>query len=114
MKWDIFRQIKRAKLSYTSLTPLLPETDKKFADIWRIVNYKGDLFFRSSTRILQFTNNSFKVYTNPNAWVYMGIHNEQVMAQDSKEGLMVYDKGNWLPFGSPGCYAGRIPGNILH
>ncbi len=86
------------KLNYTSLTGLLPESDKKFADIWRIIQYKGDVFFRSYSKIFQFTNNTFKVYANTNAWLYMGVHSQQLIAQDSKKGLMVYDKGNWLPF----------------
>src|SRR3954468_6199713 len=36
------------RLSYTSLKGLLKPEDQKFADIWDIVRYGPDIFFRSS------------------------------------------------------------------
>jgi ligand-binding sensor domain-containing protein/DNA-binding CsgD family transcriptional regulator len=88
----------KGKLIYTSLTSLLPDADKKFADIWHIVYHEGDLFFRSSTRILQYSNSKMKIYRSPSAWLYIGIHNGRLIAQGQDEGILVFNAGNWEPF----------------
>ncbi|MFN5334057.1 MAG: transcriptional regulator, partial [Bacteroidota bacterium] len=42
-------------LTYHSLLPQLPEKERSFGDIWDIVPFHMDIFFRSSGKIFQIT-----------------------------------------------------------
>lgn len=87
------------KLVYTSLIRLLPDEDRKFADVWHIISYEGSIFFRSSTRIIQYNNGAMKVFRSPSAsWIYIGIHGQRLLAQSMGEGVQVFDNGSWKTF----------------
>ena len=46
-----FSPANNGKLTYTSLTSLLPEKNKIFTEIWETVAYGNDIFFRSRESI---------------------------------------------------------------
>ena len=59
------------KLAYNSLTWLIPGKDRIFGDVWDIVSFNKDIFFRSPNKIFKFTNGSFRVYNarlNGHSW----------------------------------------------
>lgn len=86
------------KLTYTSLKNLVPEADRKFADIWNIVSHDGSIFFRGDNKILQYTNNTIAVFHPFADWVFMGQAGGKLIAQDAKKGLLVFKQGAWVPF----------------
>ncbi|MEP7377881.1 MAG: triple tyrosine motif-containing protein [Chitinophagaceae bacterium] len=89
---------KNGKLVYTSLKPLLSEKNYAFTDIWNIVSYGNDVFFRSKEKIFQLNNNSITVYNAPSEWEFLGLSNNQLIAQDVNGGLLEFTNGLWVPF----------------
>ncbi|HTE10484.1 MAG TPA: triple tyrosine motif-containing protein [Chitinophagaceae bacterium] len=83
------------KLVYTSLKNLLPEPDQKFADIWNLVSYGNDIFFRSNNKIFRYRDNRMTVYKPATAWMFAGQANDQLLAQDEQKGLVVFKNDNW-------------------
>lgn len=93
-----FSPVANGKLAYTSLKPLLSEQNFSFSDIWNIVPYGNDIFFRSKEKIFQLTNNSITVYPAPTEWEFLGLSNNQLIAQDVKNGMLEFTHGVWAPF----------------
>lgn len=93
-----FTPDKNGKLAYTSLKNLLPEADRKFADIWDVVNYKGDIFFRSNNKLFQYSNKKITVFNPGAAWLYMGLNKDHLLAQDVTRGLLEFKNGNWVNY----------------
>lgn len=89
---------KTGKLEYTSLKDLLPQSERTFADIWDMASYEDNIFFRSNNKILQYTGDRIIVFKPTTAWLFMGLHNGQLVAQDQQKGLLVFKNGGWAPF----------------
>jgi ligand-binding sensor domain-containing protein/DNA-binding CsgD family transcriptional regulator len=96
--FGFFSPAKNGKLVYTSLKPLLSKLNYSFSDIWNIVPYGNDIFFRSKEKIFQLTNQSITVYAAPTEWEFLGSSNNQLIAQDVKNGLLEFNRGLWVPF----------------
>jgi ligand-binding sensor domain-containing protein/DNA-binding CsgD family transcriptional regulator len=90
-----FTPDKNGKLSYTSLKELLSPADQKFADIWDIVIFNDDIFFRSSNKIFQYGNGKIKVFDPSSTWLYLGLANGQLVAQDQGRGVLSFVNGKW-------------------
>lgn len=86
---------KNGKLEYHSLVSLIPEIDRKFADIWDIAQQGNDVFFRSNNKMLQYTGSKVVVSKPENNWLFVGNDNDRVVAQDDSRGLTVYNNGMW-------------------
>ncbi|MGZ8558485.1 MAG: ligand-binding sensor domain-containing protein [Chitinophagaceae bacterium] len=96
--FGFFSPGKNGELIYSSLKPLLTEKNYSFTDIWNIVAYGNDIFFRSREKIFQLTHNSITVYAAPSEWEFLGLSNNQLIAQDVKSGLLEFTHGLWVPF----------------
>ena len=66
-----FSPDKSGNLSYTSLRDLLPEPEKRFADIWDLVQYGDEIFFRSNNQIFRYAQNKMTVFRSP-SWLFIG------------------------------------------
>jgi DNA-binding CsgD family transcriptional regulator len=93
-----FSPDRSGRLGYTSLKNLLPEGDRKFADIWNIVTYGRSIFFRSDRKIFRYTNNTMEVFRPFSDWLYMGRAGGKLIAEDVVKGLLVFKQGAWEPF----------------
>ncbi len=51
-----FSPASNGRLQYHPLNGSIPERDQSFGDVWDIVAFKQDIFFRTSTRIFKFYN----------------------------------------------------------
>ncbi|GAO42224.1 ligand-binding sensor domain-containing protein [Flavihumibacter petaseus] len=91
-----FSPDQQGRLGYHSLKPLLPESEKSFADIWDVIPFDGDIFFRSSNRIYQYGNQRIKTYLTP-AWQFIAVCNGQLIAQDNNFRLLTFQRGSWVP-----------------
>jgi len=100
-------------LVFTSLKHLIPEKERSFADIWDIIPWGDDIFFRSIHKILQFTNQTIIAYPAVSEWAFMGVHDNQLIAQDMTYGLLKFGQGTWQPLMRredipPGLYTSAI------
>src|SRR5882762_3521704 len=73
-----FSPDKNGKLVYTSLKTLLAEKDYSFTDVWNIVSYGKDIFFRSQEKIFQLSDKSINVYPAPAEWQFLGLSNNRL------------------------------------
>lgn len=88
-------------LTYHSLMNLIPEKERKFADIWNIVIRGDEVFFRSLSKILHFKDNRIRIYKPETQWEFLGTGNKQVYAQMKGKGMMIYKNGIWQPLYNP-------------
>lgn len=93
-----FSPAKNGQLLFTSLKNLLPESEQKFSDVWNIVNFGEEVFFRSYDKILKYANNKLIIYPSASSWRFLGISHHQLIAHDAKKGLLMYKNGLWATF----------------
>jgi len=84
-------------LTYHSLTSLIPLKDKSFGDVWDIVSFNNNIFFRSTFKIFKYDGDGIVTYTAPKEWSYMGVCNGHLYAHDLKNGLTAFDGKEWMP-----------------
>ncbi len=85
------------KLLFHSQTGLIPEKDKSFGDVWDIVSFKGDTWFRTPGKIFRVSNEAVSVFKAPLEWSYMGVCNGTLYAHDFTSGLLSFDNNTWNP-----------------
>jgi DNA-binding CsgD family transcriptional regulator/ligand-binding sensor domain-containing protein len=83
------------QLAYHSLKNLLPAAEQSLSEIWDVVNYGGDIFFRSDVKILQLKNDRIIVHKSLSQWRFLGLSNGRLLAQDRKSGLYQFNNGRW-------------------
>ncbi|HTF30680.1 MAG TPA: triple tyrosine motif-containing protein [Flavitalea sp.] len=93
-----FSPDRTGKLSYVSLKHLIPAGDQQFADIWDIVAVGEDIFFRTSQKIFQYTREKIIVYRPESIWLFLGLLNNKLLAQDEKTGVLLFQDGKWVPY----------------
>ncbi len=90
-----FSPANNGKLQYHSLIDRIPAKDKSFADVWDIIAFNKDMFFRSTNKIFKFTNDDVAIFNAPTEWSYLGFCNGHLFAHDFKAGLMVFENNVW-------------------
>lgn len=88
---------KNGQLTFTSLKSLLPKTDQNFSDIWDVVTYGDDVFFRAHDKLFRYSNNQISIY-NSSSWLFLGLYQDQLIAHDEQKGILVFKNGSWQPF----------------
>jgi ligand-binding sensor domain-containing protein/DNA-binding CsgD family transcriptional regulator len=91
-----FSPDKNGSLVFTSLKTLLPAKDREFRDIWNIVPYGNQLYFRSLDHIFQFDYHTLTDYRPLGQWQFLGACNGRLYAEDSARGLCTWTGGAWL------------------
>ncbi len=89
------------KLIFHSLTNLIPAKDRSFGDVWDIISFRNDIFFRTPNKIFKITNETVSVYGAFSEWSYMGICKNRLYAHDYKNGLLEYNNNVWAPIPVP-------------
>ncbi|ALL06017.1 hypothetical protein AQ505_11250 [Pedobacter sp. PACM 27299] len=93
-----FSPAENGKLQYHSLIDKIPIAYRSFADIWDIVALNNEVFFRSGKRIFKLADHKITVYPNESEWIFLGMANKTIIAQDKQKGLLQYKDKQWLPF----------------
>lgn len=88
---------KQGRLTYHSLLHLIPEKERKFADVWNVEVLGDEVFFRSINKILHYKDGRIIIYQPKLQWAYLGKANNNIYAQGSYGNLLVYQQGNWKP-----------------
>jgi len=84
-------------LHYHSLLPLIPLKDKSFGDVWDIICFNKTIFFRTLSKIFKLTNDAVATFEAPSEWIFLGLCNNQLYAQDMQTGLMNLNNDTWSP-----------------
>ena len=92
-----FSPAKNGQLQYHSLINLIAAKDKSFGDVWDIISFKKDVFFRTTNRVFKLTNETFASYLPGGEWNYLGICNDHIYAHDYKTGLSIFENDTWRP-----------------
>jgi ligand-binding sensor domain-containing protein/DNA-binding CsgD family transcriptional regulator len=92
-----FEPDEKGTLSYHSLIPLIANTEREFADVWRISIVEGGVFFMTTNRIFRYKGERITVDKPTNSWQYMGEVDGDLYAQSLGQGLMLFDEGFWKP-----------------
>ncbi|MEI9956205.1 MAG: triple tyrosine motif-containing protein [Ferruginibacter sp.] len=75
----------------------MPENEQALGEVWDIVSYGGDIFYRSDVKILQYKNGKFIIHKPVSQWRFLGVSNNLLFAQDRKNGLFSFVDGKWQP-----------------
>ncbi len=90
-----FAPNKNGVLVYNSLVDKINNHDRDFADVWDIVSYKENVFFRTTSKIFRLQNESFSVLKAPSEWTYLGITNGSLYSHDRGKGLLIFQNNIW-------------------
>ncbi|PYF74371.1 ligand-binding sensor domain-containing protein [Pedobacter nutrimenti] len=107
-----FSPCKNGALVFTSLKELIPAADRVFSDLWDIVAYGDDVFFRSNNKLFKYSKGKITVYYS-RSWLFMGTAGNKLLAHDEQKGLLEYVNQRWQPFIAAkdlpaGCYITSI------
>ena len=83
-------------LSYRSLKNLIPPGETEFSDVWHVVQFQDDIFFRSNKRIFRYHDGKITAFKSIN-WGFLGVNKGLLIAQEYNKGLMLFKDGGWLP-----------------
>jgi ligand-binding sensor domain-containing protein/DNA-binding CsgD family transcriptional regulator len=92
-----FVPTENGRLQYHSLTQFIPAKDKAFGDVWDIVFFKNDIYFRAVYKIYKISNESVATFTAPKEWSFLGECNGRLYAHDFTTGMMGFDNNVWEP-----------------
>ncbi|MEO6253581.1 MAG: triple tyrosine motif-containing protein [Ferruginibacter sp.] len=92
-----FAPAANGRLFYNSLIEQIAVKDRSFGDVWDIVAFKGNIYFRSSKKIFKFTERAVAVFNAPSEWDYLGECNGKLYAHDYATGLLKFENEIWAP-----------------
>ena len=92
-----FLPAQNGKLQFHSITGLIQQKDRSFGDVWDIVSFRNNIFFRSSNKIFKLTNDAVSVFKAPSEWSYLGVCQSRLFAHDYKNGLLSFENDTWKP-----------------
>ena len=92
-----FAPAANGRLLYYSLIEQIAAKDRSFGDVWDIVAFKGNIYFRSPKKIFKFTARAVAVFNAPSEWDFLGECNGKLFAHDYAAGLLVFENDIWAP-----------------
>ncbi|HNC97083.1 MAG TPA: hypothetical protein PKW90_13225, partial [Myxococcota bacterium] len=82
----------QGRLAYRSLTPLIPEGDRQFADVWDVVvGDDGAVYFRSDERLFQWKEGRIRPLSTGGRTLFFGKAGGQLLVHDANNGLLRFD-----------------------
>ncbi len=96
-EFGYFTPDNNGRLHYQSLKKFLSPKDFLLTDIWNVVSYGDDIFFRSKEKIYHWDQHSVAIYPAASDWEFLGVSNGELIAQDAQNGLLVFSNGLWRP-----------------
>ncbi|MFI5453378.1 two-component regulator propeller domain-containing protein [Pedobacter sp. UC225_61] len=99
-------------LKFHSLKHLMPQSARQFADIWDIVFYKNEVFFRTIECIFELKDNKIYTFDAPGGWIDLNAVGSQLFASDKDAGFSIFKDSKWQPY-NPGQKAGQLKTSTL-
>ncbi len=90
-----FEHSSNGKLEYHSLLENFPEGRKSFGDMWDIISFEKDVFFRTNKGIYKLSGEKVTVYNPQIEWMFMAKCQGKLYAQEAQLGLQVWENGFW-------------------
>ena len=84
--------------TYHSLVDLLPEDQRAFEDVWDIVIYGQDVFFRTNHVVFQYSGGKMIIHKPMGSLLSMFVTREGLCIQTVAYDLLVFKKGSFQPF----------------
>ncbi|MDB5091718.1 MAG: transcriptional regulator [Mucilaginibacter sp.] len=82
-------------LQFHSLKNLLPQKARQFADIWNVVLFNNEVFFRTIECIFELKDNEIKTFDAPGGWRMLSKAGPQLYADDKDSGFMIFKGNQW-------------------
>ncbi|MFB2118427.1 triple tyrosine motif-containing protein [Parapedobacter sp. 2B3] len=101
------------RLQYHSMVQLIPEAERKFADVWDIAVRGNEVFFRTNTKILHCKDGRMTVDKVATEWQFLGVAEGALYAQAMHQGIMRYDAGIWKPLANHAGLEGNVVTGIM-
>ena len=95
--FGFFSPNKNGKLFFTSLKGRIPKIHRSFADIWNVHSTGNAIFFRSENNIFKWQDGKITILGTKTKWLYMGMANNTIIAQEKDKGLLKLSGNKWLP-----------------
>ncbi len=90
----------QGSLQYQSLLAKLPITERRFGDVWNIIQHKDVIYFRTGSKILTYHSKKqlFSLYAAPKlqSWSFMGNCKQRIFAQLSGGDLQEFTNNTWV------------------
>ncbi|MDI3319411.1 triple tyrosine motif-containing protein [Pinibacter soli] len=83
-------------LVYHSFKDIIPPKENEFTDVWNVIKWGDDIFFRSAKRIFWLHGNTIKAYESIN-WGFLGVTRNLLVAEQFETGLVYFSNGKWIP-----------------
>ena len=90
-----FEPNKQGLLKYHNLVPSLPVSSQSFGDVWKLCQLGNDIYCRTKLQIIKITANTITLYEAKKEWLYIGLCDGKLYAQDKAQGLLVLEANNW-------------------
>jgi ligand-binding sensor domain-containing protein len=88
-------------LKYHSIKNLMPPKARQFADIWSIVLFNNEVFFRTIECVFEYNGTAIKTFDAPGGWRLLARAGKQLFAEDKDEGLMFFKDSQWQLYHLP-------------
>ncbi|MEZ5044479.1 MAG: triple tyrosine motif-containing protein [Saprospiraceae bacterium] len=97
-EFGFFQPDETGLLTYHSLLELIPEKDRNFEDVWKIVEQAdGNLLFFASNKLFQLKGNEISVVSAKYKINFLGKANDRIFVQ-TEEGIAEFKKNTFFPF----------------
>lgn len=88
---------KEGILKFHSIKQMLPVQARQFADIWNVVLFNNEVFFRTIECLFEYNGNKIRTFDAYGGWRLLTQAGNQLYAEDKDKGLMIFNRGQWLP-----------------
>ena len=107
-EFGYWKRSKTGKMGYTSLMPLLKNYSPKSEEIWGIISYKGDIYFRSFGAIYKYDGKEVKVVKKDIISTKMMVYNNRLLIAIAGKGVFYLSPdGNITPLADESIFEGK-------
>jgi len=92
-----FYTTSNGQMAYQSLVHLLPEGKRNFEDVWDIVFYQNEVFFRTNDCIFQYNGQEIKIYDAYSPLTAMFVTPAGLFIQQNLSELLLFEQGKFTP-----------------
>ena len=82
-------------LKYKSFKKLIPKKESTFTDVWNIVEFNHQVFFRTNEKIFKLDQQKISTYNSYPGWLFLGKSGNRLFAQERINQLMEFLDNEW-------------------
>jgi ligand-binding sensor domain-containing protein/DNA-binding CsgD family transcriptional regulator len=86
---------KEGLLKFHSIKQLMPVKARQFADIWNVVLFNNEVFFRTIECIFEYSGNEIRTFDAYGGWRLLTLTGSTLYAEDKDVGLVIFKNGQW-------------------